>query len=87
VLQHVTASAGEARGACRQRYACAAEAIAPLLQRIALVLARAALACDDVWSLRAVAVLSGLRLAVGIRAGGRQLTQAHPADPRPAQDG
>jgi protein-S-isoprenylcysteine O-methyltransferase Ste14 len=43
---------------------------------IALVLAGIALACDDVWSLVAVAVLGGAGLAVRIRAEERQLTQA-----------
>ena len=48
----------------------------PSYTGIALVLAGIALACDDVWSLVAVAVLGGLGLAVRIRAEERQLTQA-----------
>ena len=43
---------------------------------IVLVLAGIALACDDVWSVLAVAVLGGVGLAVRIRAEERQLTQA-----------
>jgi protein-S-isoprenylcysteine O-methyltransferase Ste14 len=41
-----------------------------------LVLAGIALACDDVWSLVAVAVPGGAGLAVRIRAEERQLTRA-----------
>lgn len=48
----------------------------PSYTGIALVLAGIALACDDVWSLAAVAVLGGAGLAVRIRAEERQLTQA-----------
>ena len=48
----------------------------PPYSGIALVLAGIALACDDVWSLVAVAVLGGAGLAVRIRAEERQLTQA-----------
>ena len=48
----------------------------PSYTGIALVLAGIALACDDVWSLVAVAVLGGAGLAVRIRAEERQLTQA-----------
>jgi protein-S-isoprenylcysteine O-methyltransferase Ste14 len=48
----------------------------PSYSGIALVLAGIALACDDVWSLVAVAVLGGVGLAVRIRAEERQLTQA-----------
>jgi protein-S-isoprenylcysteine O-methyltransferase Ste14 len=48
----------------------------PSYSGIALVLAGIALACDDVWSLVAVAVLGGAGLAVRIRAEERQLTQA-----------
>ena len=43
---------------------------------VALVLVGIALACDDGWSLVAVAGLGGLGLAVRIRAEERQLTQA-----------
>ena len=48
----------------------------PSYTGIALVLAGIALACDDVWSLVAVAVLGGAGLAVRIRAEERQLTRA-----------
>jgi len=48
----------------------------PSYTGIALVLAGIALACDDIWSLVAVAVLGGAGLAVRIRAEERQLTQA-----------
>jgi len=48
----------------------------PSYTGIALVLAGIALACDDVWSMVAVAVLAGVGLAVRIRAEERQLTQA-----------
>jgi protein-S-isoprenylcysteine O-methyltransferase Ste14 len=48
----------------------------PAYSAVALVLAGIALACDDVWSLVAVAVLGGAGLAVRIRAEERQLTQA-----------
>lgn len=48
----------------------------PSYSGIALVLAGVALACDDVWSLVAVAVLGGVGLAVRIHAEERQLTEA-----------
>jgi protein-S-isoprenylcysteine O-methyltransferase Ste14 len=48
----------------------------PSYTGIGLVLAGIALACDDVWSLVAVAVLGGAGLAVRIRAEERQLTQS-----------
>jgi protein-S-isoprenylcysteine O-methyltransferase Ste14 len=48
----------------------------PSYTGIALVLAGIGLACDDVWSLVAIAVLGGAGLAVRIRAEERQLTQA-----------
>jgi protein-S-isoprenylcysteine O-methyltransferase Ste14 len=48
----------------------------PSYSGIALVLAGIALACDDVWSLVAAAVLGGAGLAVRIRAEERQLTKA-----------
>lgn len=48
----------------------------PSCSGIALVLAGIALACDDVWSLLAAAVLDGAGLAVRTRAEERQLTQA-----------
>ncbi len=48
----------------------------PSYSGIVLVLAGIALACDDVWSLVAVAVLGGAGLVVRIRAEERQLTQA-----------
>jgi protein-S-isoprenylcysteine O-methyltransferase Ste14 len=48
----------------------------PSYTGIVLVLAGIALACDDVWSLVAVAVLGGAGLAVRIRAEERQLTRA-----------
>lgn len=48
----------------------------PSYSGIALVLAGVALACDDVWSLVAVAILGGAGLAVRIHAEERQLTQA-----------
>jgi protein-S-isoprenylcysteine O-methyltransferase Ste14 len=48
----------------------------PSYSGIALVLAGIALACDDVWSLVAVAVLGGAGMAVRIRAEERQLSQA-----------
>jgi protein-S-isoprenylcysteine O-methyltransferase Ste14 len=48
----------------------------PSYSGIAVVLAGIALACDDVWSLVAVAVLGGAGLAVRIRAEERQLTRA-----------
>jgi len=48
----------------------------PAYSAVALVLAGIALACDDVWSLVAVAALGGTGLAVRIRAEERQLTQA-----------
>ena len=48
----------------------------PSYTGIALVLAGIALACDDVRSLVAAAVLGGAGLAVRIRAGERQLTRA-----------
>ena len=43
---------------------------------IALVLTGLALACDDVWSLVAVAVLGGTGLAVRIHVEERQLTES-----------
>jgi protein-S-isoprenylcysteine O-methyltransferase Ste14 len=52
----------------------------PSYTGIALVLAGIALACDDVWSLVAVAILGGTGLWVRIRAEERQLTQALGAD-------
>ncbi len=52
----------------------------PSYSGIALVLAGIALACDDVWSLVAVAVLGGAGLAVRIRAEERQLARALGAD-------
>ncbi len=48
----------------------------PSYTGIALVLAGIALACDDVWSLLAVAVLGGVGLAVRMRAEERQLTDS-----------
>jgi len=48
----------------------------PSYSGIALVLTGIALACDDVWSLVAVAVLGGAGLAVRIRAEERQLAEA-----------
>lgn len=48
----------------------------PSYSGIALVLAGIALACDDMWSLLAVAVLGGAGLAVRIRAEEWQLTTA-----------
>jgi len=48
----------------------------PSYTGIALVLAGIALACDDVWSLVAVALLGGAGLAVRIRAEERQLTES-----------
>lgn len=48
----------------------------PSYTGIALVLAGIALACDDIWSLVAVAVLGGAGLAVRIHAEERQLAQA-----------
>ncbi len=48
----------------------------PAYSAVALVLVGIALACDDVWSLVAVAALGGMGLAVRIRAEERQLTQA-----------
>jgi protein-S-isoprenylcysteine O-methyltransferase Ste14 len=48
----------------------------PSYTGIALALAGIALACDDVWSLLAVAVLGGIGLGVRIHAEERQLTQA-----------
>jgi protein-S-isoprenylcysteine O-methyltransferase Ste14 len=48
----------------------------PSYTGIALVLAGLALACDDVWSLVAVAILGGAGLAVRIHAEERQLTEA-----------
>jgi protein-S-isoprenylcysteine O-methyltransferase Ste14 len=48
----------------------------PSYSGIALVLAGIALACDDIWSLLAVAVLGGAGLAVRIRAEERQLAEA-----------
>jgi protein-S-isoprenylcysteine O-methyltransferase Ste14 len=48
----------------------------PSYTGIGLVLAGIALACDDVWSLVAVAVLGGAGLAVRIRAEERQLSQS-----------
>jgi len=48
----------------------------PSYTGIALVLAGIALACGDVWSLVAVAVLGGAGLAVRIRAEERQLTES-----------
>jgi protein-S-isoprenylcysteine O-methyltransferase Ste14 len=48
----------------------------PSYTGIALVLAGIALACDDVWSLVAAAVLGGAGLAVRIRAEERQLTES-----------
>jgi protein-S-isoprenylcysteine O-methyltransferase Ste14 len=48
----------------------------PSYSGIALVLAGIALACDDIWSLVAVAVLGGAGLAVRIRAEERQLAEA-----------
>ena len=52
----------------------------PSYTGIALVLVGIALACDDVWSLAAVAVLGGAGLWVRIRAEERQLTEALGAD-------
>ena len=52
----------------------------PSYTGIALVLAGIALACDDVWSLAAVAVLGGAGLWVRNRAEERQLTEALGAD-------
>jgi protein-S-isoprenylcysteine O-methyltransferase Ste14 len=52
----------------------------PSYSGIALVLAGIALACDDVWSLVAVAVLGGTGLAVRIRAEERQLAEALGSD-------
>ena len=57
------------------RYVCH-----PAYTAVALILAGIALACDDVWSLAAVAVLGGIGVAVRIRAEERQLTQALGAD-------
>jgi protein-S-isoprenylcysteine O-methyltransferase Ste14 len=48
----------------------------PSYTGLALVLIGIALACDDVWSLVAVAVLGGIGLAVRIRAEERQLSDA-----------
>jgi protein-S-isoprenylcysteine O-methyltransferase Ste14 len=48
----------------------------PSYSGIALVLAGVALACDDVWSLAAVAILGGAGLAVRIHVEERQLAQA-----------
>ncbi len=48
----------------------------PAYSAVALVLVGIALACDDVWSLVAVAALGGMGLAVRIHAEERQLTQA-----------
>jgi protein-S-isoprenylcysteine O-methyltransferase Ste14 len=48
----------------------------PSYTGIALVLTGVALACDDVWSLVAVAVLGGAGLAVRIHAEERQLTES-----------
>jgi protein-S-isoprenylcysteine O-methyltransferase Ste14 len=48
----------------------------PSYTGIALVLTGVALACDDVWSLVAVAVLGGTGLAVRIHAEERQLTES-----------
>ena len=48
----------------------------PAYSAVALVLAGIALACDDVWSLVAAAVLGGAGLAVRNRAEERQLTKA-----------
>jgi protein-S-isoprenylcysteine O-methyltransferase Ste14 len=48
----------------------------PSYTGIALVLLGIALACDDVWSLPAVAVLSSIGLAVRIRAEEKQLNDA-----------
>ena len=48
----------------------------PAYSAVALVLAGIALACDDMWSLVAVAALGGIGLAVRIRAEEQQLTQA-----------
>ena len=48
----------------------------PSYTGIALILIGIALACDDVWSLLAVAVLGGVGLGVRIRAEERQLEQA-----------
>ena len=48
----------------------------PSYSGIALVLAGIALACDDIWTLVAVAVLGGAGLAVRIRAEERQLAKA-----------
>ncbi len=48
----------------------------PSYTGIALVLTGLALACDDVWSLVAVAIVGGAGLAVRIRAEERQLTEA-----------
>ena len=52
----------------------------PSYTGIALVLAGIALACDDIWSLVAVAVLGGAGLVVRIRAEERQLTRELGAD-------
>ncbi len=52
----------------------------PAYTAVALILTGIALACDDVWSLVAAAVLGGTGLAVRIRAEERQLTQALGAD-------
>ena len=48
----------------------------PSYTGLALVLAGIAMACDDIWSLVAVAILGGAGLAVRIDAEERQLTQA-----------
>jgi protein-S-isoprenylcysteine O-methyltransferase Ste14 len=48
----------------------------PSYTGIALVLTGLALACDDVWSLVAVAILGGAGLAVRIHAEERQLTES-----------
>jgi protein-S-isoprenylcysteine O-methyltransferase Ste14 len=48
----------------------------PSYTGIGLVLAGIALACDDLWSLLAIAVLGGIGLAVRIRAEERQLTES-----------
>jgi protein-S-isoprenylcysteine O-methyltransferase Ste14 len=48
----------------------------PSYTGIALVLIGLALACDDVWSLVAVAILGGTALAVRIHSEERQLTES-----------
>lgn len=54
----------------------------PSYTAVALILGGIALACDDVWSMVAVAALGGTGLAVRIRAEERQLIQALGAEYR-----